>query len=354
MPRGNPEPWFRASRNTWYVTINGRQQNLHTADEGEAYRRWHSLMVQAQQAPLAPQAKVAEVLALFADYSERHHKPATYQWHRHFLQTFLDWIPAELGVDQLKPFHVTGWLDHNTQWGVSGRRGAITALKRAFQWATDQGYLPHSPVRMIRKPQGKRRETLLTAEQRQLVLAEAADQAFRDFLILLQETGARPGEVRTVEARHFDEAKGVWIFPPSEHKTGARTGQSRVVYLTPAAIEVCRRLACEHPIGPLCRNARGEPWTRSAIRCRFRRLRRRLADKFPGGLCAYLFRHAYATDALERGVDPITVAELLGHKDTSMVGKIYQHLNQRTEHMRQAARRVRPESASEPKTPEQA
>jgi integrase len=75
-------------------------------------------------------------------------------------------------------------------------------------------------------------------------------------------------------------------------------------------------------------------------------LRRRLKDQFPGGLCAYLFRHTYATDALENGVDPITVAELLGHKDTTMVSRVYQHLSQRVEHMRQAAQRVRPVNSS--------
>jgi uncharacterized protein YchJ len=222
MARGNPEPWFRECRNTWYVTINGRQHNLQTADKDEAHRRWHKLMVQSEQVPLSPQATVIEILALFADHSEKHHKPASYEWYRNFLQSFLDHIPTSLRVDELKPFHVTTWLDANTQWGVSGRRGAICALKRAFQWAVDEGYLSHSPIRKIRKPQPKPRATVLTAEQRQTVLAEARDQAFRDFIALIQETGARPQEIRIVEARHFEETKGLWVFSASEHKTGAR------------------------------------------------------------------------------------------------------------------------------------
>ena len=39
-------------------------------------------------------------------------------------------------------------------------------------------------------------------------------------------------------------------------------------------------------------------------------MRERLEGKLPDDLCAYHFRHTFATDALKRGVDPITVAEL--------------------------------------------
>lgn len=39
MSRGNPEPWFRPSRNTYFVTLGGKQINLHTADKAEALSR---------------------------------------------------------------------------------------------------------------------------------------------------------------------------------------------------------------------------------------------------------------------------------------------------------------------------
>ena len=41
MSRGNPAPWFRPNRNTFYVTLKGKQINLQTADKEEALRRWH-------------------------------------------------------------------------------------------------------------------------------------------------------------------------------------------------------------------------------------------------------------------------------------------------------------------------
>ena len=50
MSRGNPAPWFRPSRNTFFVTLGGKQINLKTADKAEAFRRWHELMFKRPEA----------------------------------------------------------------------------------------------------------------------------------------------------------------------------------------------------------------------------------------------------------------------------------------------------------------
>ncbi len=55
----------------------------------------------------------------------------------------------------------------------------------------------------------------------------------------------------------------------------------------------------------------------------------------------YALRHAFCTEALENGVDAVTVSVLMGHRDTTMISRGYSHVNQRHEHMRQAANRAR-------------
>lgn len=216
----------------------------------------------------------------------------------------------------------------------------MTALKAAFQWAEDEGYIDRSPIRRVRKPRAGRRETVLTEEQRTLLLDEASDQEFRDLLTLLMETGARPQEVRTVEARHVDLKNGLWVFPPDESKMGEKTQKPRIIYLTPTALELTLRLVERYPEGPLLRNSQGKPWTRNAIRCRFRRLRNRKNGGFPKNLCAYVLRHSFATDALEKGIDPITLATLLGHQDPTMLSRVYQHVDQRAKHLKVAAEKA--------------
>ncbi len=150
----------------------------------------------------------------------------------------------------------------------------------------------------------------------------------------MQETGCRPSEVARVTAAHVNLELGVWVF--ADHKTVKKTGKPRIVYLTPAMVELTKRLMAEHPDGPLFRGPRGgKPFTRNGIRCRFKRLREKLPHL--KGLIAYAYRHSFATDALVNGVGIAQVAELLGHTSTEMVMRHYSHIAGKVGHMREAA-----------------
>jgi integrase len=43
---------------------------------------------------------------------------------------------------------------------------------------------------------------------------------------------------------------------------------------------------------------------------------------------------------LERGIDALTVAILMGHKDPSMLAKVYQHLSHNPRHLLEQARKA--------------
>ena len=157
---------------------------------------------------------------------------------------------------------------------------------------------------------------------------------FGIFLVALQETGARPGEIARVTALHVDLSAGVWIF--HEHKTAKRTRlrRPRVIILTPKMVDMTARLLKLYPEGPLFRTRKGKAWNKNSIRMRFRRVRKKL--KLGDDVVVYLYRHSYVTDALENGVGLAQVCELVGHVNTNMVMRHYAHLSQRREHLRGA------------------
>lgn len=131
------------------------------------------------------------------------------------------------------------------------------------------------------------------------------------------------------EARHIDRDSGRVIVPPSE----AKTGKPRLIYLVPDALEIVGRFAAAHPEGPIFRNARGGPWCKNSTSSALFRLRQRSGVSF----CLYDLRHSYATHALQRGVDPITLAHLMGHVDTTMLAKVYANVALDAEYMQHAA-----------------
>jgi integrase len=334
-----PKPFYRRFNDTWYVQLGKSQIPLAKGrqNEKEAYRRYYEVMAEQPMGRMPnplPHATAAAVSDLFLEWCQKHNAGPTYEWYRRYLQDFCEHC-GRMRVEELRPFHVTRWVDLHPEWKAA-RRCAIIAVKRAFNWAADEGLITSSPVKKMQKPSATARDRVLTPEERQQIFSNYPEgDSFREFLFALQETGARPGEIARVTAAHADLKAGIWVF--HQHKTAKRQKikKPRVIILTPAMIELTRTLVAKYPEGPLFRNKKGRPWDRNAIRCRFRRIRKKL--KLGGNLVAYLYRHTFTTDALENGAGIAEVCELLGHTGTDMVMRHYQHLQERREHLRQAA-----------------
>lgn len=312
-----PQPWYWKARRAWYVTIEGTRHRL-AEERSEALARFHELMAH----PIRRQAAGDSVVALidrFLDWSLTNSSAATYAWYRRFLQAFIDTIPANLTARQLRPHHVQAWADAGAARSNSTRHARIRSVQRAMSWAVQQGLIAENPVARMKKPAPGRREAFLSPADFDRILTHVTDDAFRDVLIVAWETGARPQEITRVEARHVEADRSRWVFPQDEAKGKRRP---RVIYLTAAAEEITLRRMQLHPEGPLFRNTAGRPWVKDALVCRFGRLKKELGQRF----CLYHFRHSFATRKLREGLDPLTVAELLGHSDPSMLAKVYQHV----------------------------
>ncbi|QEL17661.1 tyrosine-type recombinase/integrase [Limnoglobus roseus] len=346
-----PKPWYRASKSAWYVELHAKKIRLGSHPDGapppkKTAAGWNPpspildafyklMATDPAGLPKAGKLAVRLLCELFLEYSHAHHAAVTYDNYRHFLQSFCDRCGTLLAAD-VKPFHVTRWLDANPTW-KGGRRHAVIAVKRAFSWADEQGVLSPTPLRSLKAGRANRRTRVLSPDELAQILAAVRDTPFKRFMRAMLETGCRPSEVARVRAEHVDLAAGVWRLP--EHKTAKKTHKPRVVYLTPAMVELSRTLAAEQPDGPLFRGPRKKtPFTRQAIRCRFIRLRAKLPH-LKHFVC-YNVRHTYATNALVNGVGVAQVAELLGHTSTEMVSSTYGHLAEQVQHMRDAARKA--------------
>jgi integrase len=352
-----PKPFFRKQTGTWYVQIGKKQHNLGPYEQ-VAKQKYHALMAGRQ--PVTDDTTVYAVLFQFLGWNKEHREESTHEFYKRHIVSFAEQIGETLTVGALKPFHVTSWVNEHYSKsrkvdgkkvagvGDNYRRSAIRSVQRAFNWAVEQGYLATSPIAKVKKPAYKPRDVILTPEQwSQLVAALEArgpnGRAFLDLLMLMRQTGCRPIEARKAEARHFDRKNRCLVFERHESKGhgGDKTVERRVVPLTDVAFEICRRQALKNSTGPLLRNTHGTPWTASGMKEWFKRLDAR-RYKEPSStrvgfrMSAYAIRHTWATEALENGVDPITVATIMGHKDLTQLMKTYQHIEKKRDYLRKA------------------
>ena len=325
MPR-DPKPWFRKDRDAWFVTINGRRYNLGP-ERNAAFDRFYDMMLHGGE--VQPAAEAISVFTLFDQFLEwtlAQRAPRTYEWYREFLRAFAKDLKEDRPAARIKPVDIVRWIARNPRWSPSHQRSCIRAVQRAFRWGHKIGILDSNPIHYIEKPAAQRREEIVTPEEYPTVLENIRSAQFRDLITAAWETGARPQELRRVEVRHVDLANQRWVFPPREAKIKTR---HRIIYLNSEALRLTREALQLVKEGPLFRNSRGVPWHPHAVGCQFTKLKKRFGRR----LCLYVFRHSFATRMLVAGVDPMTVATLLGHADTSMLGKIYQHLCQRPDHL---------------------
>ena len=370
-----PKPWYWTERESWFVTIQKQRHDLGSV-KAAAIKRFHELMAKPARRRLASDL-LSVVIDAFLDWTQKHKAPDTYEWYRYRLERFAKRYP-DVRASALKPFHVQEWAD-SYNFSVTSRRNYLRSVKRCLKWATRLGYLDQNPIADLEVPAAENSEIVVSSDEFERLLSLNRDPAFRELLWVTWKSGCRPQESLRVEARHVDLKNRRWVFPKSESKNRKTV---RVVYLTNEAFEITQRLVEQHPTGRLFRNSLGQPWTTSAVNCAFSRLRIRLgkqllrerklavADedvlefsrslkperKVKGiqqpkserelfqearrkltfrlalslvpNVSLYALRHSWATHALERGVDALTVSVLMGHRDPSTLAKVYQHLDQ--------------------------
>jgi site-specific recombinase XerD len=237
------KPFFRTFDGWWYaqIRIGNRRKQVKLirgkANEKEAYRAFCRLMAdEAVPGAVGANQQIATICDLFLDDSLKANTPSTFSLHQRFLQDFCSRY-GQLMVSDLKPFHINRWLDAHPTWKAC-RWHAIGIVKRALNWAEEQGYISANPIRRMKKPPLGRRNRILTEQERAEILAAIPDESFRQFVLAMTETGCRPSEVARLTAKQVRLDEGLWVI--ENHKTAKKTGRPRTIYLSPAMVDLSR------------------------------------------------------------------------------------------------------------------
>ena len=129
-----PQPFWKTSHKCWYVKINGKMKRLDP-DETKAWRKYHKLMAGTRL--VGEEDRVIEVVDQFLDWSNLNHEPTTFRYYLRYNRSFCGSIPRTLKLRDLRPIHVTKWVDSKwpPQEVCDGRGKVITPsfLKLSFR-----------------------------------------------------------------------------------------------------------------------------------------------------------------------------------------------------------------------------
>ena len=329
MPRPN-KMWYRKERDSWFVTIAGKRHNLGR-DKDAATKRFHQLMAGNSPAEANSTSIMAiELMDKYLLWCKDNREPGTFDWYTKHLQAFLDSLPNQsIEAMQLKPYHV--YDATKKTWSASYKRGFMVAVQRAFNWAVKQGYINTNPLRFLEKPTATRRDNCPTEKDYKKLVSLVKD-GFKNILVFAWESGARPQEISGLRVRHVESDRIVLAVEESKGKK-----EKRAIYLTEKAAKLLAKLIKGRDKDEFVfLNTRGNPWNPHSIANRLDRLAKKTGHKF----ALYDFRHAFATRMLEAGLDHMTVAKLLGHKDASMLARHYSHIGQKNNYLLNQLRKV--------------
>ena len=325
------KPWYRKQNKTWYVELNGKQHNLGK-DKKQAEKRFHELMVErdkseAERARTPDSFLACEIADKFIGWCSNHRAKRTTEDYQEHLESFFKWLPGGkfMGAMELKPYHVIEYMDSHDNWGSSRKRQAAGAVQRAFKWAVSVGLLDHHACTSIPKPKGERREHPMTEEEYKIII-EHSDECFGDVVTFAWETGARPHEIRTMRPKYVRSDRVE--FPPKMAKGKKRY---RVIHMNSLAQEIVQR-RLKNNSEFVFTNSKGGAWTEYSFNNRLARLKKHVGRK----VCLYCSRHGFTEKMLDKGVDHLTVAALLGHTNGQMIATVYSHRNKAEAALRQA------------------
>lgn len=280
--------------------------------------------------------------------------------YKRYIESFIASV-KDKPIENLKPIDLLKW---GTTWHK------IQAIQRLFSWGVnDAQVLKRNPFKSVKKPRlGERKRTMSRFEI--VTLCRASDRCFRDFMIAMRETIARPQEIRGLRWEFLSVARsnqtvldalplGEAFIVLDKYKGKERRrdpSKPRIILISKRLGRLLERVARRRKQlkGIVFANSKGQAWTSNAVRCRMRALRKKLAltnDHRGEPIVAYTFRHTQATEAAAKGVRDRVLAELMGHTSTRTTAR-YQHLEH--EHLKEAfdkfmtkpKRQVKPTSES--------
>lgn len=235
-------------------------------------------------------------------------------------------------VVQITTSDIRKYLAHNNTWMISTVDTKLSTIKTFFSWMVKEEMLLRDPSAKIKAPKKpKRLPKSLSVEELEIVRESCKTLRERALMEVMYATGCRLSEVMNMKINDIN-------LQEMSLRVIGKGDKERVVYLSFKALYHTRKYIksrtddCEYLFVT----------DRKPARQMVDRTMGRIIDKIQSRakvskkLTPHVFRHTFATLAMENGADLADVQQLLGHENPSTT-QIYAHISE--ERKKQAHKR---------------
>lgn len=286
--------------------------------------------------PEPPGLTVNQLFDLYLRYSiaEHVHGPEALYDRQRTLAWFAE-THGEMAVADLKPFHLSDWIDGHPGWrSASTRRSKANGIRAAFQWAVNGERISRNPFKSVRYGEAERRPSM--PDEALAELLAVGNKRFEMALRFLRLTGCRVSEMCGLTWANVDMAGGLATI--QKHKSRKHTGKAKIVVLVPECVELLKEIRRRHTpyyMGVVFLNNRGLPWNRRTLGQHLRRMKKVYGINCKATI--HGLRHAWATEAVRSGAPMKHVSMALGHATMAITEKFYVEIAADSAEVRAAA-----------------
>ena len=230
-------------------------------------------------------------------------------------------------------------------YAVSSIKVVSAVLNGCFSQALKNGLIERNPIDSATLPRQTEKKTrqALSKEQQELFMEYAKESYLYNLFAVMLRTGMRSGEIRGLKYTDIDKKKNVIHVQRTlkylEHKgffedTPKTRTSMRDIPLTKDTLSLleAQRALWGFKImnlnGYLFCTENGDPLSRERVQGEIDRIVKqiRAAGNEFDRITSHVFRHTFATRAIEAGMQPQVLKTILGHSTLAMTMDLYSHV----------------------------
>lgn len=281
------------------------------------------------------------------EYKKNRVKIGTYNNYKKYYESILRNRLGSKYISDIRGEHVQKLYNDlvKEEYALSSIKIVSAVLNGCMQQALRNGLIERNPVKLAELPRQTEKNTreAMTKEQQALFMEYAKDSYLYNFFAVMLRTGMRNGEMRGLKYTDIDRKRNVihvqrtlkYIEGQGYMEDTPKTKTSkRDIPLTAATLQLLENqrkfwgFKVEKMDHYLFCNEDGEALSRDRVKAELGRIMKQIhaaGHDFPY-ITPHIFRHTFATRAIEAGMQPQVLKTILGHSSLAMTMDLYSHV----------------------------